>query len=68
MTITLEKIEINNTAVCIEQDKFSDAYRVTAYHVIGVYGYPVTSLTYGTRKKADVRFQYLVRKARRGEI
>lgn len=70
MTFTFKHTVIDNVSIHIDQEKFENSFHVRAARVLsdGVCGYYITDLTYPTEKKATARFNYLVRKAKKGEL
>lgn len=68
MTVTIKSAHIGNYYIEISQDKYENAYKVTADEKRGGQFYPVNENTYPDIKKANARFNYLVRKATRNEF
>lgn len=63
MTITIKSETVNGYHIDITQDKFTPAYRVSAYERRGGQWVRVNSHSYGDIKKAAARFNTLRRKA-----
>ena len=61
MTFTFKSKEIGRYFVAIEQEKFEGCFRVRAYESWGDYCRRIKDNVYSDEKKANRRFNYLVR-------
>ena len=69
MTLVLKQAEVGNTHINIEQNKFTSAYDVVAYHVYeDGSAIVINENTYPTIEKARKRFSYLKSLAKKGEL
>lgn len=69
MTFTIQSENIGEFNIYIEQEKFESNFKVgiVKEQSPGLYGFPISELRYETLNKAKRRYQYLKRKALRGE-
>lgn len=69
MTFGYAEEKVNDYIITIEQEKFSNAFKVCAYPIINesenLAGFPETELYYGTMQEAKRRFSYLKSKIKR---
>jgi len=70
MTVTFKSETINPYTLYIEQEKYSNVFKVGICKSVGIdlYGYPISELTYPSYEKAKRRYSYLKTKAKRGEL
>jgi hypothetical protein len=70
MTFIIKKAHVNGISIEISVEKFETCYHVRAARIIepGICGYDFTDLIYPTEKKATARFNYLRRKAEKGDL
>lgn len=69
MTITFKSETINDIVIEISQDKFEKCFKVGAYKLYSDgLARTINERKYNTTKQAQARYNYLKRKAKKGEL
>lgn len=70
MTFTIKQEKINGYYICIEQEKYSECYKVEACRMYkdGTCGFPLKSNLYIEERQAKRRFRDLVKCAKENSL